>query len=77
MKLAECMSIGNECGLFTIEECYDNIDFHSMSLFSYDSIGEELLELQKDIFYNYPDEFVRIFDATKEELINKGWKTKD
>lgn len=29
MKLETCMQIGNDCGLYTIEECYDNIYRHS------------------------------------------------
>lgn len=77
MTLETCMEIGKECGLNTIEEWYDNIVFHAISIFSYEDITVELLELQKDIFYHHPDEFCKIFTATKEELIAKGWKIKN
>ena len=32
MTLKTCMSIGKDCGLTTIEECYDNIYFHAILL---------------------------------------------
>ena len=75
MKLIECLDIGKECGLTTLKECYDNIFFHAQNIFKYEDIDKELLELQKDIFYHHPDEFCKIFNSTKEELINKGWET--
>ena len=34
---------------------------------------KEILELQKDMFAINPDKFCEIFNATKEDLINKGW----
>lgn len=77
MKLDECMRIGEVCGLDTVEQCYNNIDLHAISIFDYRNINKELLELQQDIFYKYPDLFCEIFDANKEDLISKGWKTKD
>lgn len=74
MKLKECLEIGKACGLTTWKECYDMIDFHAMNIFKYDEINKEIFELQQDMFYHDPDEFCRIFDATKEDLIKKGWK---
>ena len=76
MKLKECMELGSECGLTTLEECYLNVEHLATSLFKYEDINKELLELQQDIFYNYPYKFCRIFDSDKEDLIKKGWKTK-
>lgn len=76
MTLDICMKIGKDCGLYTIGECYDNIEIHALSLFPYSEINKELLELQKDIFYNNPNEFCKIFDSSKEDLIAKGWKIK-
>lgn len=77
MKLKECMEIGKACGLYSIEECYDNIILHSLSLFKYDDISKEIKELQKDIFYNYPDLFCNIFSTKKEDWLIKGWRIKD
>ena len=76
MKLKECMELGKECGLQSIGECYLNIEIHALSLFSYEDINKEILELQKDLFYHEPDIFCKMFKATKEELISKGWETK-
>ena len=76
MKLETCLQIGHDCGLTTWEECYDNIDRHAMNIFVYSEINKEMLELQKDMFYHDPDKFCEIFNSNKENLINKGWKTK-
>lgn len=65
MKLKECMEIGKECGLYSIEECYDNIVLHNLCLFKCDDILKEIEELQKDIFYNYPELFSNIFQRRK------------
>lgn len=73
MKLKECLEIGKTCGLTTLEECYDNVYLHASSLFKYDEIGKEILELQQDMFACDPDKFCQIFNSTKEELIAKGW----
>lgn len=74
MKLAKCIEIGNKCGLHTIEECYDNIYLHMQNIFKYEEIKKELLELQKDIFYDYPKYFCEIFDADIDDLVSRGWK---
>lgn len=60
MKLKECLELGAACGLNTWEECYDNIYLHAGSIFKYDEIGKEILELQKDMFANDPDKFCEI-----------------
>lgn len=76
MKLKECMELGKDCGLQSIDECYLNIEIHALSLFQYEYINKELSELQKDIFYHKPDIFCKMFKVTKEEVISKGWETK-
>ena len=76
MKLKECLELGNACGLYTWEECYDNIYIHAGNIFKYGEINKEILELQKDMFYHDPDKFCKIFNSGKEDLIKKGWKTK-
>ena len=68
MLLKDCMEIGNTCGLTTIEQCYNNVDLHCTSLFTYEDINKEILELQKDIFYHCPDEFCKIFNSDKEKI---------
>lgn len=65
MKLKECMEIGKACELYSIEECYDNIILHRLSLFEHDDILKEIEELQKDILYNYPDLFSDMFQRRK------------
>ena len=74
MILKECLELGKECGLTTWEECYDNVCLHASSIFKYDEINKEILELQKDMFAINSDKFCEIFNSTKEDLINKGWK---
>ena len=74
MKLKECLEIGKECRLTTWEECYDNVYLHASNIFKYDEINKEILELQKDMFAINSDKFCEIFNATKEDLVNKGWK---
>ena len=74
MKLKECLELGKACGLTTWEECYANVDLHAMSIFRYNEINKEILELQQDMFAINSDKFCEIFDCTKEDLINKGWK---
>ena len=45
MTLQDAISIGKDCGLETVEECVDNIGFHSTMLFEYSNITAELEEL--------------------------------
>ena len=73
MKLQICLELGEDCGLHTWEECYDNVYMHAGQIFSYDRIAAELLELQKEMFKTDPDKFCEIFNSNKEDLINKGW----
>lgn len=73
MTLQTCLEIGYACGLETWEECYDNIDYHASSLFGWNDIGKELLELQKDMYHTDKEKFCKIFKVTKEEMKQKGW----
>lgn len=75
MRLKECMEIGKACGLYSIEECYDNIILHKLSLFKYDDISKEIEELQEDILYNYPDLFSDMFQIRKS-LVDSWLKDK-
>lgn len=65
MRIKECMEIGKACGLYSIEECYDNIILHRLHLFEYNDTSKEIEELQKDILYNYPDLFSDMFQRRK------------
>ena len=55
MKLQEAIEIGKECGLETIEECINNVTFHSTSFFAYDELEAECDELYEDLKKQYPD----------------------
>lgn len=48
MNLTRCVEIGRFCGLTTIDECVNNIEFHSMNFFKYSEIEKELNELHRD-----------------------------
>ena len=77
MKLKECLELGKACGLTTWEECYDNVYLHAGSIFKYEEIANEILELQKDMFACDPDKFCQIFNSIKEDLISKGWSVNE
>lgn len=49
MTLYDACDIGYSMGLETIGECIINIQIHSMSLFPYDDITDELMELHQEI----------------------------
>lgn len=49
MKLFEVCEIGRECGLTTLKEALENIQFHAANLFSYKEINNELHELYEEI----------------------------
>jgi len=53
MKLSNCIEIAIACGLTTLGEAYDNINFHALSLFLYDEIDKEMYELQMEICKEY------------------------
>lgn len=70
MKLAEAIDIGKECGLETIEESILNIELHSVSLFLYDKIREELNELYQELKEQYPDIYNKLFKKVENNGIN-------
>jgi hypothetical protein len=49
MKLKACLELGVACGLKTIDECVLHVEIHEQSLFSYNSIQDELLELYDEL----------------------------
>ena len=49
MTLYDACDIGYSMGLETIGECITNIQIHSMNLFPYDDITDELMELHQEI----------------------------
>ena len=69
MKLKECIELGRECGLETIEECILNVELHSASLFKIDNIAKEISELYNDLLKEEPNIF--------QKIINERNNTKD
>lgn len=61
MKLYECMELGRDCGLNTIEECYDNVEMHCGCLFRYEDTAAEFAELQNEIKEKYPEKYKEMF----------------
>lgn len=49
MTLYDACDIGYSFGLDTIEECVTYIQLHSINIFPYDNIYDELTELHKEI----------------------------
>ena len=48
MKLKEACRIGKEVGMTTIGESVDNIEHQAMSIFKYEDINKELIEMYTD-----------------------------
>jgi hypothetical protein len=48
MRLKNCLEIGLDCSMETIGESVFNIDMHSIQLFEYSKINQELTELFKE-----------------------------
>lgn len=49
MTLYDACDIGYSMGLETIDECITNIQIHSMNIFPYDDIVDELQELHQEV----------------------------
>lgn len=50
--------MGEDCGLTTVEEAVRNIEIHATSLFTFNMMEEELIELHED-YKNYePEELI-------------------
>lgn len=53
MKLKDCLEIGYDCGLKTVEEAVYNIELHANNILSYAKVNEELRELYLDIYESH------------------------
>ena len=69
MKVIDACLIGEDCGLTTIEEAIRNIQIHAVSLFTFDDLEAELIELEEDS-KNYSEDalIVDIIKQDDEEL---------
>lgn len=68
MTYEEMMSLGKDCGLTTIAECYDNILIHYDMFFNIKHLAKEIVKLQKDIYKKNPQGFIETF-STAQDLI--------
>lgn len=69
MKMFTCLNIADGCGLQTVGEAVRNIRLHASWTFDYDTLWEELCELDDEFFdydLDYDDSIV-----TALEKINK------
>ena len=73
MKLINAISLGHECGMETIEECYNNVSHASTMLFEYDEIGDQLVELENDI-QKLAKEYNESFEGVMKWTI-KEWES--
>ena len=48
MILKKACEIGYDCGLVLVRDAILNIEFHCISIFSYDEINKELIELHSE-----------------------------
>lgn len=67
MTLQDCLELGRECGLSTLDECVRNVEIHSSSLFKYDDLANELTELYEDIEEQEPEWFYEHYKWNTEE----------
>ena len=78
MKLKECIEMGKCCGLLTLGESWSNIKIHSMQIFSYEKITEEMQELANEIdALNLSDDW---YEWNIEDIVrrlNLEWYFKD
>lgn len=66
MKLKDALETGWHCGMKTVGECIDNVDFHAMMIFTYDELEKEMLELFKE----FSESNLRDESSTKTALKN-------
>lgn len=58
MKIIDACMMGSDCGLTTVEEAVRNVEIHATSLFTFNMMEEELIELHED-YKNYePEELI-------------------
>ena len=67
MKVIDACLIGEDCGLTTIEEAIRNIQIHAVSLFTFDDLEAELIELEEDS-ENYSEDAL-IVDIIKQNNV--------
>lgn len=67
MTFKECMEIGKECGLTTIDECVLNIELHYDTFFRISNLAEEMNAFYKDIEANEPEWFHKHYFVKKAE----------
>ena len=65
MKLKKAINLGDSCGLRTIRECIVNVEIHSMNLFKYDEIENEINEIHLDI-----EELTNQYELCNEDILN-------
>jgi len=70
MKLISAIQLGKECGLQTVEECVLNVEHQSLSLFIYDKLGDELVELEFDV-----EKYAKLFNISFDEVLS--WTIKE
>ena len=70
MKLISAIQLGKECGLQTVEECVLNVEHQSLSLFIYDKLGDELVELEFDV-----ERYSKLFNISFDEVLS--WTIKE
>lgn len=61
MKLREACELGRDMGCSAIEEAVLNVEIHAPSLFDWDKISDEILEMRTE-YYNLPPWMVNIKD---------------
>ena len=69
MKLFDCLDIANACGLMTVNEARLEIERNAPSLFAYDNINKELLELYREIIDRDISLVCTLYEAL--DIINK------
>lgn len=69
MKVIDACLIGEDCGLTTVEEAIRNIQIHAISLFTFDDLEDELMELEEDS-KNYSENAL-ILDVIKQKDDNE------
>ena len=74
MKAREACELAYACGLHTTYEAYQNVLLHSSSLFEYDRMAEEVMELKAEIDIIGNKLICKVFpDIDKEE---RKWMNK-
>ena len=70
MKIKRAVAIGKEYEKRTVGDCISHINFHSLNMFDYNKLGDELVALDMDL-----EHIARKYDTTVEEVEN--WTIKE